>query len=376
MSYSPLKTIGLMSGTSLDGVDAAILGTDGEEIIAFGATHFRPYTTQERAILQKATQAAITWGFNGPQPNIFAQAEVIIHTAHIEAVQAILKKSGADISLIGFHGQTVFHRPPTQDKIGKTLQLGNGQVLADALGIDVVCDFRTADVKAGGQGAPLAPLYHQALLAHSKISGTAAIVNIGGVSNLTMLGRGEVLRASDCGPGNGPLDVWIEKCGLGNFDKNGRVALAGTPDIARIEKWLQLDFFAKPVPKSADRWDFDVLADIEGMSAQDGAATLVVFTAMAIKHTLNQYDQDIDMLIICGGGRKNPAIMAGLKEQGVKTVVNADDLQWRGDMLEAEAFAYLAVRSKHGLPLSLPETTGVKTPMSGGIYCKAKLFEQ
>ena len=237
------KTIGLMSGTSLDGVDAAILDTDGKKIFGFGAAHFRPYSADEREVLSRATQAAIAWGFSGPPPNIFGQAETIVNAAHIEAVQALLEKTDEPVALIGYHGQTVLHRPPSEGNNGKTLQLGNGQVLANALGIDVVFDFRTADVNAGGQGAPLAPLYHKALLTHSNLTGTVAVLNIGGVSNITLLGSDGVIRASDCGPGNGPLDAWVEKCGLGTYDKDGRLALAGTPCFEHIESLARTRFF-------------------------------------------------------------------------------------------------------------------------------------
>lgn len=370
------NTIGLMSGTSLDGVDAAILDTDGEQIFSFGATHFRPYTDAEKRILHDATQAALAWNFTGPPPNIFSQAEQVLHTAHIEAVQALIKDAEHKIDLIGFHGQTVLHRPPENGQRGATLQLGNGQVLADALGIDVIYDFRTNDVREGGQGAPLAPLYHQALLAHSKLKRPAIVLNIGGVSNATLLDADGTVRASDCGPGNGPLDTWVKHCGRGDFDKDGHLSLAGTPDISRVEKWLKAEFFTKPVPKSADRWDFDVLEDMNGLSAQDGAATLVAFTAMAIAHTVNQYKTSnapiAESVIVCGGGRKNPAILAALKEQNIGTILTAEHTGWRGDDLEAEAFAYLAVRSARGLALSTPETTGVNKPVSGGKRASAQ----
>jgi anhydro-N-acetylmuramic acid kinase len=375
MGKNRYKALGLMSGTSLDGVDAAVVETDGETVFSFGETHFRPYTRQEQGILSAATQAALIWNFEGPPPNIFAQAEHILHQAHSEAAQVLMSDT---IDLIGFHGQTVLHRPPAGGKAGQTLQLGDGQVLADALGIDVVYDFRTKDVNAGGQGAPLAPIYHQAML---KKSGAAlpatlpatlpaAVLNIGGVSNITLLGQdGEVL-ATDCGPGNGPLDSWVQMCGCGSYDKNGALALAGEPDFALIEKWLNRKFFTKPFPKSADRWDFDVLSDLKNYTPQKGAATLVAFTAMAIAKSVENYGRPIEKLIVCGGGRKNPAIMAALREQSIGRVVDAEHVGWRGDDLEAEAFAYLAVRSVKGLPLSYPGTTGVATPMCGGTLAK------
>ena len=357
-----------MSGTSLDGVDAAVLETDGEKIFGFGRTYFRPYSEAEQGILTAATEAALVWNFGGSPPIIFTQAEAIIHQAHMEAAQVILSD---DINLIGFHGQTVLHRPPTKTQKGHTLQLGDGQVLADGIGVDVVYDFRTADVKAGGQGAPLVPIHHKAMLDKAMLAGAnidlpAAVLNIGGVSNITLETKNGRLMATDCGPGNGPLDSWVTLCGLGHYDKDGALSLAGTPDFALIEKWLERDFFAAPVPKSADRHDFDVLADVRSYSPENGAATLVGFTAAAIARTLDTYDHAGTTIIVCGGGRKNPAIMAALREQNIGKIVSAEQVGWRGDDMEAEAFAYLAVRSVRGLPLSYPGTTGVHEPMGGG----------
>jgi len=302
--------------------------------------------------------------------NIFSRAETVIHQAHIEAAQALMAddKSG-DIDLIGFHGQTILHRPPTDGQNGQTLQLGDGQVLANALKVDVVYDFRTADMQTGGQGAPLAPAYHKALLEKTQTPLPAAVLNIGGVANITIVAHDGGLLATDCGPGNGPLDSWVQSCGLGNYDKDGALAQAGTPDFGLIEEWLGAEFFEKTVPKSADRWDFDVLEDLKSHSAEDGAATLVAFCALAIANTLAQFRHEAETIIVCGGGRKNPIIMAALREQAIGKIIEAEHIGWRGDDLEAEAFAYLAVRSVKGLPLSYPGTTGVKKPMCGGkIY--------
>ena len=364
--------IGLMSGTSLDGVDAAIIQTDGETIFKFGDVDFRPYDGEEQYVLEAATQAAIKWNFHGPKPDLLSLAEDIIHAAHIEVTRDLMAvNEGVHIDLIGFHGQTILHRPPASGKSGQTLQLGDGQVLADALGIDVAYDFRSADMAIGGQGAPLAPIYHEALLRRSNVNLPAAVLNIGGVSNVTVLTKEGALLATDCGPGNGPLDSWVQQCGAGYFDEDGALSLRGTPDFAVIEKWLQDGFFRKPLPKSADRWDFDVLDDLEGASPEDGAATLAVFTAMSIRKCIMQYGQAVEKIIVCGGGRHNPAIMLALQEQGIGHVVSAEQVGWNGDDLEAQAFAYLAVRSIKGLPLSYPGTTGVKKPISGGKLAKA-----
>ncbi len=365
------KVIGLMSGTSLDGVDAAVLDTDGRDIYGFGPTVFRPYSRPEKNLLHEATQAALKWRFAGPPPAIFAEAEAIIHQAHIEAAGQLIGRASKPVSLIGFHGQTVLHRPPEAGRKGQTLQLGKGQVLADELGIDVAYDFRSADMAAGGQGAPLAPLYHEALLRRSNISRPAAVLNIGGVSNITILQENGEVLASDCGPGNGPLDNWVGQHGLGDFDKDGDLSGSGIPDFSQINTWLAADFFAKPAPKSADRWDFDITNDLAGIAPQDGAATLAVFTAFCVAHIIKKYRQPLEKIIICGGGRHNRTIMLALAEQNIGKIVSAEQIGWNGDSLEAQAFAYLAVRTLLGLPISLPQTTGAPKAMSGGRLAKA-----
>jgi len=265
----------------------------------------------------------------------------------------------------------VLHHPPLGGKTGQTLQLGRGQVLADQLGAPVVYDFRSADVAAGGQGAPLAPIYHEALVRYSKLSGSIAVVNIGGVSNMTAIAEGKLQWATDCGPGNGPLDSWIALKSADSFDRDGAQSFAGNVYHHNINQWLDHSFFKRPLPRSADRYDFDVLADIRDMSVADGAATLASFCAQAIARDVGLFNAD--SVIICGGGRKNPAIMAMLDMHIEAEVLPTEAVGWDGDMLEAQAFAYLAVRTLKGLPISFPETTGAPQPMTGGrvIYPQA-----
>lgn len=365
MNAKQQYVIGLMSGTSLDGVDAAVLRTDGETVSEFGPAIERTYSAEERKILAEATQDALAWDFNGPPPNSFARAEAVIHAAHIEAVKSLIQKWGRRPALIGFHGQTVLHRPPASGQNGQTLQLGDGNVLARALGIPTAYDFRTADMRAGGQGAPLAPIYHAALLEMNDLPPESCVLNIGGVANFTMYINGKLV-ATDCGPGNGPLDSWVQQCGLGDYDQNGALSLAGTPDFNRLAGWMRRDFFHARPPKSADRWDFDVLPSMHGMTPQDGAATLASFCAMGVADTLKHYGARPEMVIACGGGRKNAAICAALTEQNIGKIVTAEQVGWHGDDLEAQAFAFLAKRHLRGLPLSYPGTTGVKAPTSGG----------
>ena len=369
MSQKPLKAIGLMSGTSLDGIDVALLDTDGEKIESFGPCSFRPYSKAEREIIETATQAALAWNFAGPPPNVLAQAQSIVDQAHIDTLSNFLTANGLrdhDIDLVGYHGQTILHRPPMGGENGQTLQLGDGAKIAEATGIDTVFDFRSNDMRHGGQGAPLAPIFHKALVHLANLDGTTGVLNIGGVSNITIIDEDGAMVATDCGPGNGPLDSWIAQNGLGEYDKGGRTAFAGTPDFALVNQWLERDFFRARAPKSADRWDFDVLDQIVQKSPEDGAATLVAFTAMGIAHTLSMLNQPIDNIVVCGGGRLNPAIMAALSDECDGHILSAEAVGWKGDDIEAQAFAYLAVRHVRKLPLSYPDTTGVKIAVSGG----------
>ncbi|MEL6687726.1 MAG: anhydro-N-acetylmuramic acid kinase, partial [Pseudomonadota bacterium] len=234
--------LGLMSGTSLDGVDAAIIETDGEQIFSFGPSITVPYAHQQRMVLADATQNTLSWNFDGPAPNYLAEAEEVLDQAHISAINTA---NVSEIDLIGYHGQTVLHRPDKR----KTLQLGRGQSLADAINCPVVFDFRSEDVAAGGQGAPLAPIYHQALVRYSELPGVTAVLNLGGVGNVTIVTNTDLL-ATDTGPANGPLDSFLAEHDL-SVDVDGGISQEGEPDFALIDQWLSRSFFKKPWPKSA-----------------------------------------------------------------------------------------------------------------------------
>jgi len=282
MEKTVYTALGLMSGTSLDGVDVAIIETDGVEIFGFGPTAERPFTVNEKASLEAVTQDALKWKFIGPAPNSFAQGEDVIDAAHIKAIGNL----SADI--IGYHGQTILHHPPLEGEMGKTLQLGRGQTLADKFNTPIVYDFRTADVAVGGQGAPLAPIYHEALVRYSKVDGKVAVLNLGGVANVTGIDAGKLVWATDCGPANGPLDSWISSRTGQAFDADGALSMAGEVDHHKINQWLKRDFFTRPIPRSADRYDFDVLEEMQGMSLEDGAATLASFCVQAVARDLKR----------------------------------------------------------------------------------------
>ncbi len=368
MSPKRIKVIGLMSGTSLDGVDAAIIETDGERIYSFGPAQTFEYSADERAVLTDTMAAAVAWNFDGPPPNIFSRAEAIVDAAHRRAVDGLMAThdlSADDIDLIGYHGQTVLHRGATPARKGDTLQIGNGERLRAATGLPVVFDFRSADVAAGGQGAPLAPIYHKALCDHAGLTGRIAVVNIGGVSNVTLIDGDAPLVAGDCGPGNGPLDSFNRARTGTDYDAGGALSLSALPDFALIDEWLRAPFFARLLPRSADRYEFDVLGDVSGKSDGEGAATLAAFCALSIARDLSGFDPQT--IIICGGGRHNRAIMYMLQSHYPGDVVSADSLGWDGDALEAQAFAYMAARTLRGLPISFPGTTGVGAAMVGGV---------
>ena len=365
MQDKPYIALGLMSGTSLDGVDAAFIETNGEHILSFGPVMSTPFP--DTALLKETIEAALLWGFEGDAPAIFSRAQDYLDRAHIRAVSRICAAHpdwGQRMELIGYHGQTVLHYPARDGYMGQTLQLGSGAALATEFGVPCIYDFRSADVRAGGQGAPLAPIYHQAMCRSSMFFGRVAVVNIGGVSNVTFVDPDDELRATDCGPGNGPLDSWVQSRGCGRYDKDGALSLAGHVVQDLVDRWLARDFFMRPMPRSADRYDFDVLADLDGLSREDGAATLAAFCAQSIARDVKDFAPDT--VIICGGGRHNPAIMNMLSAHIEAKVISSETVAWDGDGLEAQAFAFLAVRSLRGLPISFPGTTGAPRDMTGG----------
>jgi len=366
-----MLAIGLMSGTSQDGVDVALIDTDGETIAQFGATACRPYTREERTLLRRATAAAVNLTDRAARPAVVAQAEALINAAHAEAVLSFLAANDltpGNVAAVGFHGQTLLHRPER----GLTMQIGDGNKLAQALGIPVVYDFRAADVAAGGQGAPLAPIYHRALVRRLKADGPVAVLNIGGVANITFI-DGDTLIACDTGPGNALLDDYLRLRTGRPLDTDGRMAAAGKVDEAAIIRLLQHPFFAAPPPKSLDRNDFRSLVGdtLDNRGVEDGAATLTALTAAAVARIVPHLPRAPALWVISGGGARNPTLMHMLAERlKPARVESAHDAGWSVDSLEAQAFAYLAVRALRGLPISFPGTTGVKQPLTGGVVAK------
>ena len=355
----PCLAIGLMSGTSLDGVDAALLETDGAGWVRPMGALTLCYPSAFRKDLRRALDGDI-------DP---ASLEATLTDFHAKAVETLLERlaqSRKSIRIVGFHGQTVLHRPQE----GRTWQIGDGQRLANSIGIDVAFDFRSDDVAAGGQGAPLAPIYHAAL-AEAAPQRPLAFVNIGGVANVTWIDRSARLIACDVGPGNGSVDDWIARHTDQPFDANGRIARTGVVDQSRIDRMLSAAFFQRPPPKSLDRLDFsDALAT--GLSLADGAATLTELTAAAIAASGALFPAPPARWLISGGGRSNAWLMERLAALIPAPVGPIETLGFKGDDIEAEAFAYLGVRKLLNLPISFPETTGAPRPMPGGRLARAR----
>jgi anhydro-N-acetylmuramic acid kinase len=365
----PIWAVGLMTGTVLDGnIDVALLTTDGEHIGGFGPAELVPYPQSIRDLLEETLEAARAWNFTGPEPDILGRAEDELTRAQAAAVKTVVAGAGLrleEVGVVGFHGQSVLHRAPTPQRIGATRQLGNGRLMHELLGVPVTYDFRSADVAAGGQGAPLSAIYHQALLKGLGAAGETAVLNLGGVANVTWWDGAETVIAFDTGPANAPINDWVKSHGMGSMDRNGELALNGTVDEGRLGELLRHPYLTAPYPKSLDRFDFS-MSMADGLGLEDGAATLTAFTASAAGKGLDLLPHRPSKLIATGGGRHNPALMAMLKSRAGVDAVPAESVGWRGDAIEAECFAFLAVRVLRGLPISFPTTTGVPRPMQGG----------
>lgn len=344
------RALGLMSGTSLDGIDAAIIETDGQQRVVPGPALTIPYPEAFRERLRSVL------GGVGP----ITEVEDELTRLHADAVeQFVVRHPETRIDIVGLHGHTILHRPAER----RTWQLGDGALLANILGLDVVADFRSADVAAGGEGAPLAPLFHTALAA--ALPKPLVILNIGGVANVTWIGEETEVLAFDTGPGNALIDDWVRRHIGAAADIDGTFARAGCASAAHVARFLASPFFERPPPKSLDRNDFrEIIPD--GLSFQDGAATLTEMTAAAIAAAARHFPAPAQEWLVCGGGRRNPAMMDVLRRRLGASVRPVEEVGWDGDALEAQAFAYLAVRSVRALSLSLPSTTGVARPMSGG----------
>lgn len=381
----------------MDGIDVALVETDGVREVVRGPAFTYPYSEGFRSRLAQAASDAARIRHRGDRPGVLHLAEQYLTDLAAEAIAHFLQDIGEKaetIDVIGFHGHTVLHRPLNSGGPGKprivtpapvgriapkmlTVQIGDGKRLARMTGIDVVYDMRANDVATGGQGAPLVPVYHAALAA-GIAERPLAILNIGGVANVTWIGdhsepgtgSGRALIAFDTGPGNALIDDWMMKRTGASRDEDGAAAAAGKVDDAIVADYLRHPYFLELPPKSLDRNTFSTAA-VEGLSTEDGAATLTAFTASAIAHARSHFPAEPKLWIVCGGGRKNRTLMQMLAGMVENAIAPAEVAGFDGDAMEAEAWAYLAVRSLAGLPLTFPGTTGVGGPINGGVLAKA-----
>lgn len=356
--------LGFMSGTSADGVDCAVIETDGESEIQFVGAETQDYESSfQETLIRIASDDC-------PLDEVLS-IERELSERHVAAGKSLLQSLGISfprVDVVGLHGHTIRHQP----KKGVTWQIGNPAIVAEELQTMVVSSFRNQDMAAGGQGAPLAPLFHQHLVHESPKP--LAIVNIGGVSNVTWIGSNGDLVAGDSGPGCCLLDAWMQLRFECPFDQDGHNASLGKVSQPALDLLRRHPFYGLPFPKSADRFDFD-FAPVQQLSAQDGAATLSALTASTISTCIGQFPELPRNLYVCGGGARNSFLLnlLGQELNSMNELVRVhpiETLGFRGDSLEAECFAWLAVRRLRGLPTSLPSTTGCGRPISGGTITK------
>ncbi len=355
MRHGTVVAVGLMSGTSLDGIDAAVIVTDGDRIDRLGPARTVAYDPPFRDRLRHYLGRSSA-------PAELVQALTVRHADVVRHLTGDHAAVSTPMALVGFHGQTILHDPVNR----VTRQIGDGALLANLLRCTVVADFRSADMAAGGQAAPLAPIYHRALCDYSALPRPVAVLNVGGVANVTWIGADAMaLLAFDTGPGNALLDDWVLRHTGRAFDTDGCLAAAGQVDTEALARLLAHPYFRAPAPKSLDRNAFDP-APVAGLSVADGAATLTAFTACSVALGLQHMPVPPKRWLVTGGGRRNPTMMRALAERLATPVEAVEAVGWDGDALEAQAFGFLAVRHCRGLPLTFPGTTGVVQPVLGG----------
>ena len=357
-----VRVIGLMSGTSMDGVDAAMIETDGHKIFDFGPVEVIPYAPNFRKRLRSIV---------GRPPDTSMETINIIRDLtlhHAEAVRTVMRRleiKASEVDLIGFHGQTVFHAP----KEGVTSQIGDAELLAKETGIDVVADFRSADVAAGGEGAPLASIYHVALC--KPLARPVVVLNLGGIGNVSWINAEDQFLSFDTGPANALIDDWVNSRTDQPWDNAGQLARSGNVQKQILDSWLANPYFDRQIPKSLDRDEFsNLLESLEGVSTEDGAATLTAFTTEAVVLACTHFPLPPLRWLVTGGGRRNVAIMEALTAKLGVPVEPVEVEGWDGDALEAQAFGFLAARVAFDMPITYPQTTGVERPMLGGQIFK------
>jgi anhydro-N-acetylmuramic acid kinase len=367
-----IVSIGLMSGTSSDGIDASIIKSDGENEVYFTGNHFLPYEERVKSKIRSLKEKInLILDLELYSQEIDA-LEKEITLLHAKIVNLIIKKfelSKSEIKLIGFHGHTIFH----SFRGKKTKQIGNGKLLSQLTGLNVIYNFRENDIKNGGQGAPLVPIFHKLLQKKLKLKMPLAFLNIGGISNLTYLNKDEEIVSFDTGPGNFLIDkiLQLKSNDEIQFDKDGKIAFTGCVDKNILDSYLSDPYYESFPPKSLDVNDFS-LGALRGLNVKDSIATLSELTSLTITNALNLLSSRPMEIILCGGGRKNKFIFERIKKLSNTKISNIDEYKINGDFIESQAFAYLAIRSFLKKPISFPKTTGVVRPITGGDIVKFK----
>ena len=365
-------SLGLMSGTSVDGIDASIILSNGENNLEIIDNHYIKYKDSFKSKIEKFIYKINNREDLNNNIDLYSQIKKDITLEHAKISKDIIKKNKKiNIDLVGFHGQTILHKPSD----GYSIQAGDPNLLSNLLKKDIYFDFRSLDIKNGGEGAPVTPIYHKLIYKKINIDNEIIFLNIGGISNLTYVNQKDSLISFDTGPGNCIIDNWIKHNSLENFDKNGKNAFLGKVDKNVLLSVLDSDFASNKINKSLDINDFDI-SFARGLNLEDGAATLTAFSAKIISSEmysiLKEYDKKIIQIIICGGGRKNLSLVNQIKINSKKNLFfyNSEDFNLNGDFIESQAFGYLAIRSVLSLPISFPSTTGCMSPCSGGVIVK------
>ena len=365
-----ITAIGLMSGTSCDGIDVSVIKSDGEDVLSLKGDFFLPYDEKIRLSIRRFKEKIDKASDLQINKNEIADLEREITLLHSKAINLLLKKLKIDrseIDLIGFHGHTIFHSFNHK----KTKQLGDGKALSELMGVNVIYNFRENDLKNGGQGAPLVPIFHKLLKKKFQLKGSVVFVNIGGISNLTYLDDSSEMISFDSGPGNFLIDklLQLKSNGKIQFDKKGEMAFKGVVDKNILDAYLCDPYYDLLPPKSLDVNDFN-LSSIRGLSVENSISTLSELTAITIINSFNFFLKKPQKIILCGGGRKNEYIYERIKKLSNTPTLNIDNYKINGDFIESQAFAYLAIRSFFRKPISFPKTTGVLKPITGGKLIK------
>ena len=362
-----LCSLGLMSGTSLDGIDVSIIKSDGEQYLEIIDNLYLKYKDQLKLKLKKVIDLCASKDQLAKTPKEVKELEKELTLYHINACKLITEKNkNIKIDLIGFHGQTILHKP----RKGYSIQIGDSKLLSRITNTTIISNFRENDILNGGQGAPLAPIYHQLILTKIKSKTPSAVINIGGISNITYIEKNNKMFSFDTGPGNYLIDKWVRDKAKKEFDRNGLIAESGQADEKILKKFLSDPYFKKKFPKSLDVRDFNV-HNLNKLSLEDGCATLSMLTVKSICMALNSFEKKPNLVLLSGGGRKNKYIVNNIKKKFTGSIKLIDDFNFNGDFIESQAFAYLAIRSYLKKFITFPSTTGVRKPCLGGSVFKS-----